>query len=82
MDSLPNLYFRTNVGPTRTRYNRLVGNSRAPRSTRKGLEKPPTAEELDKELDAFMGDSAMNVSTEESAATTGVSVAGQDVEMA
>ena len=80
--SLLNLHLRTNVGPTRTRYNRLAGNSRAPRGTRKGLKKPPTAEELDKELDAFMGDSPTNVSTEGGVATTGVSVAEQDVEMA
>jgi len=46
------------------------------------LKKPPTAEELDKELDAFMGDSPTNVSTEGGVATTGVSVAEQDVEMA
>jgi len=46
------------------------------------LKKPPTAEELDKELDAFMGDSSsINVSNEGGAATTAVSVADQDVEM-
>lgn len=83
MDNSLNSYFRTNVGPIRTRFNRLVGNSHAMHGTRKGLKKPPTAEELDKELDAFMVDSrSLNVSTEGGAATTGTSVADQDAEMA
>lgn len=59
---------------------------------RAGPKKPKTAEELDKELDAFMGDSAPVPSSSTDAITAGAATAGegvrdggavpQDVEMA
>lgn len=74
--------FRGSVGPIRSR------PGRAPRPKR-GPKKPPTAEELDKELDAFMGDSNTPAPTEAggvaAAGTTEPAVAAlpaQDVEMA
>jgi THO complex subunit 4 len=46
---------------------------------KKGPKKPPTAEELDKELDAFMGDSP---AAEDVPAATAETNGVQDVEMA
>jgi len=68
------------VGPIRSR------PGRAPRP-KKGPKKPPTAEELDKELDAFMGDSNTPLPTEagtavEGTETTAAAPSTQDVEMA
>ncbi|KAF5347797.1 hypothetical protein D9756_010284 [Leucocoprinus leucothites] len=64
---------RGGVGPTRTRPG--AGAGRVPCGAKKGPKKPPTAKELDKELDAFMGDS--NAPT--GAGTTETSVEVQDV---
>jgi len=53
------------------------------RGTKKSLKRPLTAEELDKELDAFMGDSnSTSVSIERGVATIETSAVTQDVEMA
>lgn len=71
---------RGGVGPIRSRP--IAG--RVPRGTKKGPKKPPTAEELDKELDAFMGDSNTPAvgGAEGAAGTTETSAtAAQDVEM-
>jgi THO complex subunit 4 len=57
-------------GPVRTRAAR---GARAPKAPKK----PKTAEELDKELDAFMGDAEASPAT---AATAGTDAA-QDVDM-
>ncbi|KAF9444844.1 RNA-binding domain-containing protein, partial [Macrolepiota fuliginosa MF-IS2] len=73
------------VGPIRSRQG-----PRAPRAAKKGPKKPPTAEELDKELDAFMGDSNSPAAPDGDAATAGtalvesteVAAPVQDVEMA
>ena len=76
-------YSRASIGPTRIRYNGPVGARSAVRGTKKGLKRPLTAEELDKELDAFMGDSnSTSVSIERGVATTETSAVTQDVMMA
>lgn len=73
-----------NVGPVRSRPGRVA-------RPKKGPPKPPTAEELDKELDAFMGDSSTAVPPVENVpAPTGDTISevekaatsAQDVEMA
>lgn len=65
------------VGPIRSRPGRVA-------RPKKGPKKPPTAEELDKELDAFMGDSNPAPTTEGATATTETAEAAaplQDVDM-
>jgi len=68
---------RGGVGPIRTRAPRGGDNTKTapagPRPPKKGPKVPKTAAELDKELDAFMGDSST---------VTPPAAAAQDVEMA
>ncbi|KAL4067028.1 hypothetical protein V8B97DRAFT_2009679 [Scleroderma yunnanense] len=69
---------KTELGPTRRHPTRPArGGPRGGRSTRP---KPKTAEELDRELDVFMGEDAQETTSVES--KTGDSVPAQDVEMA
>ncbi|KAF8068841.1 hypothetical protein FPV67DRAFT_1092872 [Lyophyllum atratum] len=72
---------RGGVGPVRSRPARGGGGSAAPRAPRVP-KKPKTAEELDKELDAFMGDSEPVVVAEASVEQVEPEAAVQDVEMA
>lgn len=83
LSAKPALLPLASIGSTRTRYNGPVGARSAVRGTKKGLKRPLTAEELDKELDAFMGDSnSTSVSIERGVATTETSAVTQDVMMA
>ncbi|GLB42127.1 putative RNA recognition motif containing protein [Lyophyllum shimeji] len=67
------------VGPIRSRPIRGVGGAARPP---RGPKKPKTAEELDKELDAFMGDAEPLATAEPAAEPTQPEPVVQDVEMA
>ena len=67
------------VGPVRTKARGGAASARAP--ARKEREKPKTAEELDKELDAFMKDDITAASKPETSAAAPQDQNG-DVEMA
>ncbi|RDB29947.1 THO complex subunit 4-A [Hypsizygus marmoreus] len=69
---------RGGIGPIRSRPIR-GGAAPRPASARAGPKKPKTAEELDKELDAFMGDSEPGAAAP---AETPVEAVSEDVEMA
>ncbi|KAG6919844.1 hypothetical protein DXG01_000349 [Tephrocybe rancida] len=71
---------RGGVGPVRTRPAR-GGAAAAPRAPR-APKKPKTAEELDQELDAFMGDSEPTAPAAEKSAPAEAELVAQDVEMA
>ncbi|KAF9010087.1 hypothetical protein BDQ17DRAFT_1397541 [Cyathus striatus] len=68
-------FSRGNVGPIRSRPLRAPRPARAPK-------KQPTAEELDKELDAIMGNTDIDTAVPASAAESSASNGIQDVEMA